>query len=142
MHLATHLLVWGLLVCFAGELIVTLDGDLQNDPKDIPRLLRCLVFGDPDPSSPGSASQGDSSSSVSAQSGNGALLRRMGPGYDMVCGWRKDRKDDFMSRNLPSAIANALIGQLTGVRQRVLHRAETCFEAGSYLIQAKPYSWR
>jgi glycosyltransferase involved in cell wall biosynthesis len=63
-----------------GEFIVTFDGDLQNDPADIPRLLD--------------------------------LARS----YDVVCGWRKDRKDDFLTRYLPSMIANQLIGVVTGVR--------------------------
>ena len=63
-----------------GGFIVTLDGDLQNDPADIPRLLAL------------------------AQS------------HDIVCGWRKDRKDDFLTRYLPSAAANWLIGLVTGIR--------------------------
>lgn len=63
-----------------GEFIVTFDGDLQNDPRDIPRLLE--------------------------------LARR----HDVVCGWRKDRKDDFLTRYVPSVIANQLIGLVTGVR--------------------------
>lgn len=64
-----------------GSVIVTLDGDLQNDPADIPRLLA-----------------------------------KMAEGYDVVSGWRKDRKDSFLRRGLPSAFANALIGFVTGVR--------------------------
>jgi glycosyltransferase involved in cell wall biosynthesis len=63
-----------------GEIIVTMDGDLQNDPADIPRLLE-----------------------------------KMSQGYDIVSGWRKDRKDHW-SRVLPSKIANALISLTTGVR--------------------------
>ena len=63
-----------------GELIVSMDGDLQNDPADIPRLL--------------------------------AKLRE---GYDVVCGWRKERKDKLISRRIPSIIANWLIGMVTGV---------------------------
>lgn len=64
-----------------GNIIISMDADLQNDPADIPLLL-------------------DS----------------MGEGYDVVCGWRKDRKDKLISRRLPSVIANWLIGVLTGVR--------------------------
>lgn len=64
-----------------GEFVVTMDGDLQNDPEDIPTLL--------------------------------ALLEE---GYDLVCGWRRDRKDRFFSRRLPSRIANAMLSDLTGVR--------------------------
>ena len=64
-----------------GRLIVTSDGDLQNDPRDIPAMVEML--------------QG---------------------GYDIVCGWRKDRKDALLSRRLPSTMANALISAVTGVR--------------------------
>ncbi len=64
-----------------GDVIVTMDGDLQNDPKDIPRLLE-----------------------------------KIEEGYDVVSGWRKNRKDAAISRKLPSKIANWLIGKLTGVR--------------------------
>ncbi len=63
-----------------GEIIITMDGDLQNDPEDIPRLLE-----------------------------------KMTEGYDIVSGWRKDRKDAFLSRTLPSRIANWLISKVTGV---------------------------
>jgi len=63
-----------------GEIIITMDGDLQNDPEDIPKLLEVLD-----------------------------------QGYDIVSGWRKDRKDAFLSRTLPSRIANWLISKVTGV---------------------------
>ena len=63
-----------------APVIVTLDADLQNDPKDIPRLVE-----------------------------------RLDAGFDMVCGWRKDRKDAFLVRKLPSQIANWLISVTTGV---------------------------
>jgi len=63
-----------------GEIIVSMDGDLQNDPADIPRLLGKLQ-----------------------------------EGYDVVCGWRKDRKDKLLSRRVPSVVANWLIGKITGV---------------------------
>ena len=64
-----------------GRLIVTADGDLQNDLRDIPRMVDKLE-----------------------------------EGYDIVCGWRKARKDRWLSRRLPSLIANALISGATGVR--------------------------
>lgn len=64
-----------------GEIIIMMDGDLQNDPQDIPRLLA-----------------------------------KMNEGYDIVSGWRKDRKDKYMTRIFPSKIANWLIGAITGVR--------------------------
>jgi glycosyltransferase involved in cell wall biosynthesis len=63
-----------------GRLIVTSDGDGQNDPRDIPGMVE--------------------------------LIER---GHDIVCGWRKDRKDHFVSRQLPSRIANLLISVVTGV---------------------------
>jgi glycosyltransferase involved in cell wall biosynthesis len=64
-----------------GRVIVTSDGDLQNDPHDIPALVETLERG-----------------------------------CDIVCGWRKDRKDPFVSRKLPSMLANRLISAATGVR--------------------------
>jgi glycosyltransferase involved in cell wall biosynthesis len=64
-----------------GAVIVTADGDGQNDPADIP-----------------------------------ALVGRIDQGYDVVCGWRKVRKDAFWSRRVPSAVANRLISWATGVR--------------------------
>ena len=64
-----------------GEIIVTMDGDGQNDPKDIPRLLEKLE-----------------------------------EGYDVASGWRKNRKDPFLNKRFPSAVANRLISWLTKVR--------------------------
>ena len=64
-----------------GRLIATADGDLQNDPRDIP-----------------------------------ALVGRVEQGFDIVCGWRKDRKDAFLTRRLPSMIANKVISWATGVK--------------------------
>ena len=64
-----------------GALVVTADGDLQNDPADLP-----------------------------------AMLREIDRGADIVCGWRKGRKDPFLTRRLPSAMANRLISWATGVK--------------------------
>ncbi|MGB1286353.1 MAG: glycosyltransferase family 2 protein [Aggregatilineales bacterium] len=64
-----------------GEVIVTMDADLQNDPAD-----------------------------------TGKLLAKMAEGYDIVSGWRVDRKEPFITRRLPSITANALISRTTGVR--------------------------
>jgi glycosyltransferase involved in cell wall biosynthesis len=64
-----------------GRYIVTSDGDLQNDPKDIGPMVR-------------------------------QLEDEM---CDIVCGWRKDRQDPFLSRSLPSMTANSLISWATGV---------------------------
>lgn len=66
-----------------GEVIVTMDADLQNDPRDIPRLLEKLK-----------------------------------EGFDVVSGWRKDRKDRFITRKIPSITANWLISAITGVKLR------------------------
>ena len=63
-----------------GEIIITLDGDLQNDPNDIPKLIEHIKSG-----------------------------------YDLVCGWRFDRKDRLINRRIPSKIANKLIGYVTGI---------------------------
>lgn len=63
-----------------NDVVVTLDGDLQNDPTDIAKLLD-----------------------------------KMDEGFDVVSGWRKDRKEPFLSRRLPSMIANRLIAFITGV---------------------------
>ncbi|HEB49027.1 MAG TPA: glycosyltransferase, partial [Desulfobulbus sp.] len=63
-----------------GEIIITMDGDLQNDPHDIPKFLE-----------------------------------KMDEGYDLVSGWRYDRQDAFISRKLPSMIANRIISTVTGV---------------------------
>ena len=64
-----------------GDWIVTMDGDGQNDPRDIPRILEKLQHG-----------------------------------YRAVSGWRKERKEAFWSRVLPSRVANWLIAVLTGCR--------------------------
>ena len=66
---------------FRGEVVVTMDADLQNDPADIPRMLA-----------------------------------KLDEGYDMVAGWRADRKDAFINRRLPSIIANWLISTATNVK--------------------------
>lgn len=64
----------------SGAIIIPMDGDLQNDPADIPRLIE-----------------------------------KLNEGYDVVSGWRKARKDTFITRKIPSMLANALISSLTGV---------------------------
>src|SRR5216683_2030983 len=62
-----------------GEIVVTSDGDLQNDPADIPRLVA-----------------------------------KLDEGYDMVCGWRQERRDP-VSKKIPSWFANRIISVATGV---------------------------
>jgi len=64
-----------------GDVVITMDGDLQNDPADIPKLLE-----------------------------------KLDEGYDLVSGWRADRKDKFVSRRLPSIIANKIISYTTNVK--------------------------
>ncbi|HPQ40677.1 MAG TPA: glycosyltransferase family 2 protein [bacterium] len=63
-----------------GARIITMDGDFQNDPSDIP-----------------------------------VLMAKMDEGFDMVSGWRKQRKDPFLSKRLPSKLANRLIQHVTRV---------------------------
>ncbi len=45
-----------------------------------------------------------------------AMFERLEDGYDLVCGWRHHRKDNYLSRTLPSRVANIIIGQLTDVK--------------------------
>jgi glycosyltransferase involved in cell wall biosynthesis len=66
-----------------GDVVITIDADLQNDPADIP-----------------------------------LLMAKIDVGYDIVSGWRVDRQDTFLSRRLPSIIANRMISRSTGI---VLH---------------------
>jgi glycosyltransferase involved in cell wall biosynthesis len=63
-----------------GRFIITSDGDLQNDPADIPAMLKLAAS------------------------------------HDIVCGWRRQRQDSFLTRHLPSVVANWLLGVITGVR--------------------------
>ena len=67
----------------SGDIIVTIDADLQNDPHDIP-----------------------------------LLLAKIDEGYDVVSGWRKDRQDAAVRRNLVSRIANRVISLVSGVPLR------------------------
>jgi glycosyltransferase involved in cell wall biosynthesis len=45
----------------------------------------------------------------------GSLLEKLDEGYDVVSGWRKDRKDRWLTRRLPSGLANKLVARLSGV---------------------------
>jgi glycosyltransferase involved in cell wall biosynthesis len=74
-----------------GEIIISMDGDLQHDPEDIPRLLA-----------------------------------PMEEGYDIVSGWRKERKDNFLLRRFPSWVANRIMRLLSGVK---IHDFGTTFKA-------------
>jgi len=64
----------------SGQIVISLDGDLQNDPNDIPKLIKGI-----------------------------------NDGYDLVCGWRVNRKDKLLDRRIPSKIANKIIGLVTGI---------------------------
>jgi glycosyltransferase involved in cell wall biosynthesis len=64
-----------------GQILVPMDGDLQNDPADIPRLLEKLDHG-----------------------------------YDVVSGWRRNRRDTWLTRRVPSWLANRLVARLSGVK--------------------------
>jgi len=64
----------------SGDIVITIDADLQNDPASIP-----------------------------------VLLEKMAEGYDVVSGWRVNRQDPFLTRRLPSRLANWLISRTTGV---------------------------
>jgi glycosyltransferase involved in cell wall biosynthesis len=65
-----------------GSVVATMDGDLQNNPHDIVRMVRRLLDED----------------------------------LDLLVGWRRERKDGFWMRRLPSMLANRLIATVTGVR--------------------------
>jgi len=64
-----------------GDVVVTLDADLQNDPEDIPKLLK-----------------------------------KLDEGFDVVCGWRRKRKDPFFSKKIPSLFSNWLASKMTGLK--------------------------
>lgn len=63
------------------DVVITMDGDLQNDPKEIP-----------------------------------GMVVKLREGYDVVAGWRKDRKDKWLSRRFPSMVANWIISKMTRVQ--------------------------
>ncbi|MGH6678944.1 MAG: glycosyltransferase family 2 protein, partial [Bradyrhizobium sp.] len=65
----------------SGTIIVPMDGDLQNNPADIPRLLQ-----------------------------------KLDAGFDVVSGWRQNRKDKLLQRRLPSWFANRIISRVSGVK--------------------------
>ncbi len=64
-----------------GSILIPIDADMQNDPRDIPSIL--------------------------------AKLRE---GYDVVSCWRQNRLDPWLTRRLPSRLANGLISYISGVR--------------------------
>lgn len=64
-----------------GDIVITMDADLQNDPDDVARVLAEMEAGD----------------------------------YDIVSGWRQDRKEPLLLRRIPSKLGNRLMAWLTGV---------------------------
>lgn len=74
-----------------GEVIISMDGDLQHDPEEIPRFVE-----------------------------------KMEEGYDLVSGWRYQRKDAWLTRQLPSRMANWMMAKLSGIE---LHDFGTTFKA-------------
>ncbi len=75
-----------------GRIIISMDGDLQHDPADIPRLLEPVQTGR----------------------------------CDIASGWRKERIDPFLSRKLPSRIANWIMARFSGLS---IHDFGTTFKA-------------
>ncbi len=63
-----------------GDILVPIDADMQNDPRDIP-----------------------------------AILAKLRAGFEVVSCWRQKRKDPWLTRRLPSKLANALISYISGV---------------------------
>jgi glycosyltransferase involved in cell wall biosynthesis len=74
-----------------GEIIISMDGDLQHDPAEIPQFLA-----------------------------------KIAEGYDIVSGWRKDRKDNALLRKLPSWVANRMMKKLVKVQ---IHDFGTTYKA-------------
>jgi glycosyltransferase involved in cell wall biosynthesis len=74
-----------------GEIIISMDGDLQHDPEEIPRFLE-----------------------------------KIEEGYDLVSGWRYARRDHWLTRQVPSRVANWMMAKLSGIE---LHDFGTTFKA-------------
>lgn len=74
-----------------GEIVISMDGDLQHDPEEIPRFLE-----------------------------------KIEEGYDLVSGWRAQRRDHLVMRRIPSRVANWLMAKLSGIE---LHDFGTTFKA-------------
>jgi len=77
-----------------GKIIVTMDGDGQNDPRDIVKMIA-----------------------------------KMKDGYDLVNGWRRERKDDYFRRVVPSRMANWLISLFTGLWLKDYGCGLKCYQA-------------
>lgn len=66
----------------AGDVVITMDADLQDSPDEIPALYRMITE----------------------------------DGYDLVSGWKQHRKDNALTKNLPSKLYNAAARAMTGIR--------------------------
>jgi len=64
-----------------GDIIITLDADLQDDPREVPRLIA-----------------------------------KLNEGYDLVSGWKQQRKDHVLSKNIPSILFNYMVGMMSGLK--------------------------
>lgn len=65
-----------------GDIVITMDADLQDDPAEIPEMCRMIKD----------------------------------DGYDLVSGWKKHRKDNALTKNLPSKLYNATARRITGIK--------------------------
>ena len=65
-----------------GDIVITMDADLQDDPAEIPEMCRMIAE----------------------------------DGYDLVSGWKKHRKDNALTKNLPSRLYNATARRITGIK--------------------------
>ena len=65
----------------AGDIVVTMDADLQDSPEEIPEMRRMILE----------------------------------DGYDLVSGWKQHRKDNKLTKNLPSKLYNATARKITGI---------------------------
>ena len=66
----------------SGDIVVTLDADLQDSPEEIPEMVR--------------------------------MIRE--DGYDLVSGWKQHRKDNALTKNLPSKLYNWTARKVTGIK--------------------------
>ena len=65
-----------------GDIVVTMDADLQDSPEEIPEMVRMIKE----------------------------------DGYDLVSGWKQHRKDNPVTKNLPSKLYNATARRVTGIK--------------------------
>lgn len=86
-----------------GDLIMTLDADLQDDPAEIPRFLNALAYGEGDEGEPGTP-------------------------LDVVSGWKKQRYDPW-HKVWPSRVFNRMVSWLTGVKLHDHNCGMKCYRA-------------